>query len=74
MSTVVSVRIRREVKELLDKEGIDISEAVRNYLEELAYRIKLKHYISKWDMLLKSIKPSEKGFSSRSVREDRESH
>ncbi len=74
MSIVISVRIRREVKELLDKEGIDISEAVRNYLEELAYRIKLKHYISKWDMLLRNIKPSEKGFGSKSVREDRESH
>ncbi len=74
MSTVISIRIRKEIKELLEREGIDISRIVKDYLEELAYRIKMKHYIDKWDKLLRDVKPSEKGFSSRSVREDRESH
>ena len=36
--------------------------------------IKAKEYVKKWAQLLKNIKPSEKGFSERSIREDRKSH
>jgi len=36
--------------------------------------IKAKNYVKKWIQLLKAIKPSERGFSERSIREDRESH
>ena len=74
MSTVVSVRISKKVKEILESEGIDISKEVREYLEELAYKIQLKKYVEKWDKILSKIKPSEEGFSEKSVREDRESH
>lgn len=75
MSTVViSIRIRKEIKELLEKSGIDITEEVKKHLEELAYRIRLREYISRWDILLREIKPSPKKFAAESVREDRESH
>jgi antitoxin component of RelBE/YafQ-DinJ toxin-antitoxin module len=74
MSTVISVRIRKEIKETLEKAGVDISEEVRKFLEELAWRIKTRRFIELWNELLKDVKPSEKGFSVESVREDRESH
>jgi len=74
MSTVISVRIRKEIKETLEKAGVDISEEVRKFLEELAWRIKTRRFIELWNELLKDVKPSEKGFSVKSVREDRESH
>ncbi len=74
MSTVVSVRISKKIKEILESEGIDVSKEVREYLEELAYRIQLRRYVEKWDRILSRAKPSKKGFSEKSVREDRESH
>ncbi|MEM0084084.1 MAG: VapB-type antitoxin [Candidatus Methanomethylicia archaeon] len=74
MSSVVSVRVKEEVKRILEEEGIDISEEVRKFLEELATKVKLKKYIEKWCKLLEEVIPSEKGFAARSVREDRESH
>jgi hypothetical protein len=36
--------------------------------------IKAKEYVKKWVKELKAVKSSEKGFSERSIREDRESH
>lgn len=73
-STVVSVRIREEIKKLLEESGLDVGEEIRKYLEELAWRVKIKRMIEKWDTLLRDVKPSEVGFSEKSVREDRESH
>lgn len=74
MSRVISVRIRREVKEELEKAGVNIPEEVRKYLEELAWRIRIREKLKEWDEILSRVKPSEKDFSVRSVREDRESH
>lgn len=74
MSVVVSVRVRKEVKRILEESGVNISEEVRRYLEELALRIKLRKFVSGWDEVLRDVKPSEMGFSVMSVREDRESH
>jgi hypothetical protein len=73
MSAVVSVRVPEEVKRILEGNGVDIAEEVRKHLEELAWRIKTRRFIEKWDELLKNVKPSEPGFAVRSVREDRES-
>lgn len=73
-TVVISVRIREEVKRVLEEAGINISEAVREYLEELAWRIRVRKTIEKWDRMLEGVKPSEKGFAARSVREDRDSH
>jgi hypothetical protein len=74
MSSVISVRVPREVKEILEEGGVDISREVRAFLEELAWKIKLKRHIEKWDRLLAGVKPSPEGFAAGSVREDRESH
>ncbi len=70
-TVVVSVRVRREVKEELERADIDVGEAVRRYLEALAAREK-KRVIAKWKRILGDVVPSSAGFASRSVREDRE--
>jgi hypothetical protein len=44
------------------------------FLEELAWKVKLRRQIEKWDRLLAGVKPSREGFAVGSVREDRESH
>ena len=74
MSTVISVRIRREVKERLEEAGINIAKEVREYLENLAWKIRVREKMGEWEEILSRVKPSEEGFSARSVREDRESH
>jgi len=74
MSVVISVRVPEEVKRILEENGVDIAEEVRKHLEELAWRIKIRKFVEKWDEILKNVKPSEPGFAVKSVREDRESH
>ena len=74
MSTVISVRIRREVKERLEETGINIAKEVREYLENLAWKIRVREKMREWEKILSRVKPSEEGFSARSVREDRQSH
>jgi len=74
MSTVISIRIRKEIKEELEKQGIDIDQEVRKFLEELYIKVKAKEYVNKWVEDLKDVKPSEEGFSVESVGEDREIH
>jgi biotin operon repressor len=74
MSTVISVRIKKEIKEELEKQGIDIDQEVRKFLEELYIKVKAKEYVNKWIEELKDVKPSEEGFSIKSVREDRDDH
>lgn len=74
MSSVVSVRVKEDVKRILEEEGIDIGEEVRKFLEELAHKVRLKKYVEKWSRLLEEVAPSEKGFAERSTREDREAH
>jgi len=74
MSTVISVRIKKEIKEELEKHGINISQEIRKFLEELYIKVKAKEYVNKWLEELKDVKPSEEGFSIKSIREDREGH
>jgi len=38
VSVVISVRVRKELKEELERLGIDYAEAVRRFLEELVAR------------------------------------
>lgn len=74
MSSVISVRIRKRDKEELERAGVNIAEEVRNYLTELAWKIRIKRKIDEWNEILGGVEPSRKGFSVESVREDRESH
>jgi len=51
-----------------------VSETVRSYLEELAWRVRLKESLEKLDEILREMPPAPPGFAARSVREDRDSH
>jgi len=73
-TTVITTRIRREVKEILERAGINISAAIRAHLEELAWKIQLREEIENMRALLEDVKPSERGFAEKTVREDREGH
>lgn len=74
MSTTISLRIKKETKKKLEEAGVDITEEMKKFLEELAWKASIMNQVEKWDEILTKVKPSEKGFSVRSVREDRESH
>ncbi|MEM3381640.1 MAG: VapB-type antitoxin [Candidatus Bathyarchaeia archaeon] len=68
--SVISIRVDRKIKELLEKAGVDVSREVKQFLQELAWRVELKEL----DERLSKIPEAPLGFSSESVREDRESH
>jgi len=72
-SVVVSVRIKKELKAKLEKEGIDVEKAVKDYLAQRAAQIELKKVIERAAEILKSdkVKPSKKGWALRTVRYDR---
>jgi len=74
MSTIISVRIKKELKKDLEETGVDIADEIKKLLEELAWKARIRKQVEKWDEILAKVKPSEKGFSVRSVHEDRESH
>lgn len=73
MSEVVSVRIRKETKEALERSGVDISLATKSYLEKLAWKYQRKKNLNKLHHFIDTnVKPSRKGFSAASIREDRD--
>ena len=47
---------------------------VRRFLEKLYLKVKAREYVDSWVQMLRDVRPSEDGFSERSVREDRDSH
>ena len=69
---VVSVRIKKEIKEELEEMGVNIGEEVKKFLEELAWKQRIKRKVREWRSILERTKPSKKGFSVKSVREDRD--
>ncbi len=72
MSTVISIRIRSEVKELLEEAGININYEVKKFLEDLAWKVRVKKNLLMIDEFLKNMPPTHRGFAVKSVREDRE--
>lgn len=72
--SVISVRVDKRVKETLKKAGVNVSEEVRQFLEELSWEVELGERLKKLDKTISRIPPSRQGFSAKSVREDRESH
>ena len=73
-TAVVSTRVKKDIKESLEKAGVDIPKAVREHLEELAWKLQLEEEIKGLRRLLEEVKPSKPGSAVKSVREDRESH
>ncbi len=72
MKDVISVRVDKKVKKILEEAGVNISEEVRRFLEDLAWKIEVRNRIERFKKEVYGIEPAEKGFSAKSVREDRE--
>ena len=68
MSTVISIRVRKEVKSELEKAGVDVAEEIKKRLEEMARKVRTRKQLEKWDKVLAAVKASEKGFSVKSVK------
>ncbi len=73
-SVVVSVRIKKEVKAKLEKEGIDVEKAVKDYLAQRAAQIDLKKAVQEMTKIIKSgaVKPSPKGWAVKTIRYGRD--
>lgn len=72
--SVVSVRVDKRVKEILERAGVDVNKEVKRFLEELAWKLEVRESVEKLSKLLEKIPPAEQDFAVKSVREDRESH
>ena len=72
--SVISVRVDKRIKRILEEAGINISEEIKKFLNELAWKIEVRRRIERFDKLMEGIRPTEYGYSTKSVREDRESH
>ncbi|MGC8932225.1 MAG: VapB-type antitoxin [Thermoproteota archaeon] len=55
-TVVVSVRVKKRVKEILEEAGINISEELKRYLEDLAWKIEMKRSLEELDKVLRRIK------------------
>ncbi|MGB9631560.1 MAG: VapB-type antitoxin [Candidatus Methanodesulfokora sp.] len=55
-TVVVSVRVKKRVKEILEEAGINISEELKRYLEDLAWKIEMKKSLEELDKVLRRIK------------------
>ena len=73
-SVVVSVRIKKELKTTLEKEGIDVEKVIREYLSQRAAQLELREVVEKAFRILSSdkVKPSKKGWAAKTVRYDRD--
>lgn len=70
---MISVRIRKEIKNELDDEGVDVESAVKQYLTERAARVRFRKAMAKLHKLIeKNVKPSPAGTAARLIREDRD--
>lgn len=70
---VISVRVKKDVKKTLENAGINVSEAVRGYLEEVSRDIKSKEIMDHLEIIVReNVKPSKAGTAAKSVREDRD--
>lgn len=72
--SVISVRVDKKIKETLVKAGIDMAKEVKQFLQELAWRVEQRERLEKLDQSLGRIPSAAPGFAATSVREDREGH
>ncbi len=76
MSVVVSFKVRKEVKQLMDKyrDKVDWAEELRRFVEERIRQLEAEENF-RWilNQLQKATWGVPQGFSARSVREDRDS-
>lgn len=72
-SEVISVRVKKGTKATFLKMRIDVNEAVKLYLENLARERNAAETIKRLKKIIESrVKPSKPGFAVKSIREDRD--
>jgi antitoxin component of RelBE/YafQ-DinJ toxin-antitoxin module len=54
-TVVVSVRVKKRVKEILEEAGVDISEEVKRYLEDLAWKVEMRRSLEELERVLRRI-------------------
>ncbi len=74
MNEVVSVRVKRELKRRLEASGVDLGDAIRKYLEELACKTQIKESLRRLEQLTAEMPPLPAGSAAEIVRKDRDGH
>ena len=72
MSTVIGVRVPREVKEELDRLGVDCSEEVRRLFDEIIKRRRTEEAVDALRRFRSSIGVVEGDLAAEIVREERD--
>ncbi len=72
MSTVISVRVPKEVKEELDRLGVDYSEEVRRLFEDIIRRRRMEEAVETLRRFRSSIGEVEGDLAAEIVRGERE--
>jgi len=76
LSTVISVRIPRKLKEKMDelKDLVNWSEEIRKFLEKRVEELHRRKVLEEIRKVLEKIPESPKGTAAKYVREDRDSY
>jgi len=76
LSTVISVRISKKLKEKMDelKDMVNWSEEIRKFLEKRVEELHRRKVLEEIRKVLEKIPESPKGTAAKYVREDRDSY
>ncbi len=72
MSSVISIRIPRKLKEELEKLDINYTALIKEYLEELVRREKARRLKEAMEDFKASIQPVDDNLAAELIREDRD--
>jgi len=74
MSTIICVRVSRELKEKMRKLRVNWSELIRGFIDETVSRLEAEEVLGKIEEDLRDVPELPAGTVSRWIRVDRESH
>ncbi len=71
-TVVIGIRVPKELKEELERLGINYSDEVRKFLTELVREKRAEKLIKEIDDFMARIKPIKENFAAELIREDRD--
>lgn len=71
-TVVIGIRVSKELKEELEKLGIDYSSEVRAFLAKLVKEKRAEKLIKEIDEFMAKIRPIKENLSAELIREDRD--
>ncbi len=72
-SVVISIRVDKKVKRIIEQENLEPARVAKIALEDLAKRIEFKKAMrGLTDFIKINVKPSKHGFASSTIRRDRD--